>query len=58
MILTAAQAREVGEALLDAAEKCLEKQQHQCVSVLGDVAVALPQDTLPDIGEPIAYVTP
>lgn len=58
MILTAAEAKEIGEALLDAAEKCLEKQQHQCVSLVGCVAVALPQDTLPDTGEPIAYISP
>lgn len=57
MILTAEQAREIGEALLDAADAVTNKEVCQSVVNIGEVIVALPADTLVDEWQHIAYVT-
>ena len=58
MILTAAEAREIGEALLDAAENSHETKTDQSVVILGkQTVVALPSDTLVDEWEHFARIT-
>ena len=58
MILTTAEAKEIGEALIDAAQKCIEDKTDQSVVVLDNqTAVALPSDTLTDDWDHVAHIT-
>ena len=56
MILTAPQAREIGEALLDAAEAADRSKDDQSVIISKDAAIAVPTDTLVDDWNHIAHV--
>lgn len=49
MVLDQAQARELGEALLDASDKIDSNKDTQAIVVIGDLAVAVPYN--PDIQE-------
>ena len=49
MILTTEEAKEIGEALIDAAQKCIEEKTDQSVVVVDNkTAQALPSQLLPD----------
>lgn len=57
MILTPTQAREAGEALIDAAEDAINKEEDQKVIWTKDVAVSVPATPdLTDDFEQIAYI--
>lgn len=59
MILTAAEAREIGEALLDAAENSHATNTDQSVIILSkQTVVTVPSDTMVDEWEHLAHVTP
>lgn len=58
MILTALQAQEIGEALLDAAEAVLKSDNDQSVVITMDAAVAVPTDDLIDDWVHVAQVIP
>jgi hypothetical protein len=56
MILTAAQAQELGEALLDASSAMKETKKEQSVVLLDNAAVAVPAGDLIDDWTAVAYV--
>lgn len=49
MVLNQAQAKELGEALLDASDKIYNNKDTQAIVVIGDLAVAVPYH--PDMQE-------
>ena len=49
MVLDQAQARELGEALIDASDKIDSNKDTQAIVVIGDLSVAVPYN--PDIQE-------
>lgn len=58
MILTTTEAKEIGEALIDAAQKSIEDNTDQSVIVLKNhTAIALPSDLMTDDWEHVAYIT-
>lgn len=58
MILTTAEAKEIGEALIDAAQKSIEDNTDQSVVVLDNqTAVALPSDLMTDDWDHVAHIT-
>jgi hypothetical protein len=56
MILSADQAQELGEALLDASSALNETKQDQSVILLKDKAVAVPAGDLIDDWPAVAYI--
>ena len=56
MILTAQEAQELGEALLDASCALNETKQDQSVILLEDKAVAVPAGELIDDWQTVAYI--
>jgi hypothetical protein len=56
MILSADQAQELGEALLDASSALIETKQDQSVILLKDKAVAVPAGDLIDDWPAVAYI--
>lgn len=56
MILTAAQAQELGEALLDASSALNKTKQEQSVVLLDNTVVAVPAGDLIDDWQAVAYV--
>ena len=56
MILTPQQAREIGEALIDASETVSEGQNDQKVIVVKDSAISIRSDLLVDDWETVATV--
>ena len=56
MILTADQAQELGEALLDATSALNETKKEQSVVLLNDTAVAVPAGDLIDDWTALAYI--
>ncbi len=57
MILSPRQAREIGEALIDASETVSEGQNDQKVIVVKDSAISIQSDLLVDDWETVATVT-
>ncbi len=57
MILTPKEAREIGEALIDASETVNEGQNDQKVIVVKDSAISIQSDLLIDDWETVATVT-
>lgn len=57
MILSPKQAREIGEALIDASETVSEGQNDQKVIVVKDAAIAVQSDLLVDDWETVATVS-
>ena len=56
MILTAAQAQELGEALLDAADNLTNTDKPQSVVLLNDKAISVPTGDHIDDWPTVAYV--
>ena len=56
MILTPKQAKEIGEALIDASETVNEGQQDHKVIVVKDAAISIQSDLLIDDWETVATV--
>jgi len=56
MILSPKQAREIGEALIDASETVSEGQNDQKVIVVKDAAISIQSDLLIDDWETVATV--
>ncbi len=57
MILSPKQAREIGEALIDASETVTEGQKDQKVIVVKDAAISVQSDLLIDDWETVATVS-
>ena len=56
MILSVVKAREIGEALLDAAEAATKDNKCQTVVLINDIAVSIPMDNYNDEYEHIAHI--